>query len=354
MGFFPFLIVYAFPLITVWGANWGPMGFYACVVAAFVVVPILDLLVGNNLKSPEDSQQKALSQALQYKLVLWVFVPVQILLLLWAARLFCQPSSGLWERVGLILSVGTVTGGIGITFAHELGHRNGVFERSLSRILLMTVCYGHWHIEHVVGHHAHVATPRDPATARANQSLYAFLWQTVPGTFKGSWALERERGQRRHKGLSLRISQILMLNRMVYILLGQLLIALFFAIVFQPLALCFFFGQSFVAILLLEIINYIEHYGLTRRLLPDGRYEKVTAAHSWNCTTRISNWLLINLQRHSDHHMHPSLRYPQLHHMPGSPQLPTGYAGMVIIALLPPLFRALVHPRMESCQRFGH
>jgi alkane 1-monooxygenase len=239
-----------------------------------------------------------------------------------------------------VLSVGVSSGAVGITVAHELIHRPNRFERGLGVIILASVLYGHFRIEHVVGHHAKVATPRDPATARRGQSVYRFWVQSVAGGLADAWTIESRRRKRLGRSVVSPANRLIRYAGVSGVLGGLLGLA------FGPEAIAYFILQGVVAFSLLEVVNYIEHYGLTRRWTGD-RYERVSPVHSWNSSRRLTNWFLVNLQRHSDHHFDPSRRYQLLRHIDESPQLPTGYGALVPLALIPGLWRRRIEPILD-------
>ncbi len=232
------------------------------------------------------------------------------------------------------VGLGLISGIMGINVSHELIHRvNNRLEPALGRAMLFTVFYGHWAIEHVAGHHARVATFEDPATAREGESFYRFWPRTVFGGFESARDIENGRLERKN------LAKWGPRNRVLQYLAIQLGLVGGLALVFGPVAVPYYFLQAITAVTLLEAVNYLEHYGLVREKLPDGRYEKVTHRHSWNNSSRISNWYLFNLQRHSDHHAEAGRRYQTLRHFDDSPQLPFGYAFMVVMTFMPALWR---------------
>ncbi|MEL7003877.1 MAG: alkane 1-monooxygenase, partial [Bacteroidota bacterium] len=269
--------------------------------------------------------------------------------------LFYAISSGglqhTYEWIGFILSTGLVTGGIGITVAHELGHKKEAIERFYSKLLLMTVSYMHFYIEHNRGHHVTVATPEDPATSRKNEVFYAFWFRSVIMGYLHAWKIENNRLRK------IGISPLSFQNDMIWY---TLLPIIFCGAVTAAFSLSnghliweiplFFFAQSISAFTLLELVNYIEHYGIVRKEIGEGRYERVTPLHSWNASHVVSNFFLFQLQRHSDHHANAIKRYQVLNHYDESPQLPSGYSTMIIIALFPPLWFGLMNKRLERWQ----
>jgi alkane 1-monooxygenase len=335
----PHAIGYVLPLAIVGGAALGGAWTFLPVGLLYVALPVLDALSGLNAENPSEHDVPSLSANACFRAITWAWVPVQILLIAWAIGYVAGEASAL-ERAGIILSLGFTCGAIGITFAHELVHRPGRWERALGEVLLSSVSYPHFAIEHVFGHHRHVATPADPATARFGETLYRFLPRTLTGSVVSAWRLERARLARR--GRSMRSPA----NRFVRYSLIQLGIYAAVWWVWGAVGVVAFVAQAAAAVALLETVNYIEHYGLVRRELAPGRYEPVAPAHSWNSCHRLSNWVLINLARHADHHLVASKRYQVLDHRGESPQLPAGYGTMLLVAMVPPLWRRVMDPRV--------
>jgi alkane 1-monooxygenase len=320
------------------GQNW------LTVIVAFVALPLADWAVGQDRRNPTPADEARWADGREGSATLYAYVPVQVGMILWAAAVFAGGELSAAQSLGLLLSVGVVTGGQGITIAHELGHRRSAVDRGLAQLLLTTVCYGHFYIEHNRGHHARVATPDDPATARLGESLYGFVPRAIAGSLVSAWRLETLRLRRRDEACFSRH------NQMLWFFAVPALFTLALALAWGPQAALFFIGQAVVAIVLLEAINYVEHYGLVRHVA-GGALEHVTPRHSWNSSQRLSNACLINLQRHADHHAAPTRPYPLLRHHDDSPQLPTGYPGMVMLALLPPLWFSVMNPRVAGLRR---
>jgi alkane 1-monooxygenase len=272
--------------------------------------------------------------------LLRAFVPLDIVLLLAGAAAAAR--ADLPTILGLAFAVGFVAGAQGITFAHELGHSRRRADRALGWILMGCVLYGHFMVEHYRGHHVRAATPGDPASARPGESLWRFLPRTLAGSWLHAWKLEAEFLRlRRWSWMRSPLAWCTAANLAV---LAALAAAGWWGV------LLFWVLQSAFAVWLLETVNYIEHYGLQRRVGPDGRPEPFGAEHAWNADTLLSNSLLANLQRHSDHHVHAWKPYPELQAVP-APQLPTGYAGCILLAAVPPLWFALMHPRLAGAAR---
>jgi alkane 1-monooxygenase len=243
------------------------------------------------------------------------------------------------DSIGLALTVAMVSG-IAINTAHELGHKRASIERWLSRVALAQSGYGHFYIEHNRGHHVRVATPEDPASARLGESFYAFLPRTVLGSVRSAWELERTRLARLGSSPWSPRNDILDAWAMTIVLFAALVAG--FGVVVLPYLLI----QAAIGFSLLEVVNYLEHYGLLRQRRDDGRFERTRPEHSWNSNNTASNVLLYHLQRHSDHHANPIRRYQALRHVDDAPQLPTGYAGMILLAVIPPLWRRIMDHRV--------
>ncbi len=320
--------------LTGFGGFWllGP-------VFIFVLFPLLDLGLGLDSTNPPDSVLKWLEQDRYYRWCTYVFIPIQYAGLFFACWLWSSGDLTTFESISLALTIGLV-GGIAINTAHELGHKRANSERWLSRVALAQSGYGHFFIEHNRGHHVRVATPEDPASARLGESFWAFLPRTVAGSLRSAWGIEAARLDRLGKShWSLR-NDVLGAWAMTVVLFAVL------AIVFGPVVLPYLLLQAVIGFSLLEAVNYLEHYGLRRQKREDGRYERCRPEHSWNSNNIASNLLLYHLQRHSDHHANPTRRYQALRHVDDAPQLPTGYAGMIVLAWIPPLWRRVMDPRL--------
>ncbi len=320
--------------LTGLGAFWllGP-------VLIFVAFPILDIAVGVDATNPPDSILKWLEQDRYYRWCTYVFIPIQYAGLIFACYLWSSGDLSTLDSLGLAFTVGVV-GGIAINTAHELGHKRANSERWLSRIALAQTGYGHFFIEHNRGHHVRVATPEDPASSRLGESFWAFLPRTVSGSLTSAWGIETARLDRVGQSHWSWRNDLLSAWAMTVVLFAAL------AIVFGPVVLPYLLLQAVLGFSLLEVVNYLEHYGLRRNKREDGRYERCLPEHSWNSNNVASNVLLYHLQRHSDHHANPTRRYQALRHVEEAPQLPTGYAGMIVLAWFPPLWRRVMDPRL--------
>jgi alkane 1-monooxygenase len=329
----PFLawgLVHATGLGIFW--FYGPM-------LVFLIFPPLDLLLGMDARNPPDSVIKWLEQDRYYRWCTYLYLPIQYAGLVFACWLWSHGHLSTVDSVGLALTVAMVSG-IAINTAHELGHKRASIERWLSRVALAQSGYGHFFIEHNRGHHVRVATPEDPASARLGESFYAFLPRTVLGSLRSAWELERVRLRRLGRSAWSPRNDILGAWAMTAVLYAALVAG--FGLVVLPYLLI----QAVLGFSLLEVVNYLEHYGLLRQKADDGRYERTRPEHSWNSNSAASNVLLYHLQRHSDHHANPIRRYQALRHVDEAPQLPTGYAGMIVLAVLPPIWRRVMDHRV--------
>jgi alkane 1-monooxygenase len=313
-------------------------------IFVFGLVPLLDTLIGKDSGNPPDSIIAALEQDRYYRWCVYLFLPLQFASLLRACTIWSSGRLGPLDSLGLAMTLGVV-GGVGIAAAHELGHKSESLERWLSKITLAQTGYGHFYVEHNRGHHLRVATPEDPASSRLGESFWMFLPRTVAGSVASAWEIERTRLRRSGKP-SLCIQNDVINAWALSIALYGGLAAVFGISVLPWLLLQAIFGFS-----LLEVVNYLEHYGLARQKRGDGRYEPCAPRHSWNSNHVASNVLLYHLQRHSDHHAYPSRRFQALRTYDEAPELPSGYGAMSVIAVLPPLWRRIMDKRVAAHYR---
>ena len=320
----------------------------------FVLIPLFDLLAGLDPNNPPDELIEALEEDRYYRWVTYAFIPVQIAGLIWGAYLLgggtlpgIDDPLTVVQKVGLALGLGMVAG-IGINTAHELGHKKEEHERWFARVALAQTFYGHFFIEHNRGHHVRVATPPDPASSRLGESIYEFLPRTVIGSLMSAWELEKKRLAR--KGQSPWSFHSDLMNAWMFtpILWGAGLLANAALGLQTWQILPYLVVQALIGISLLEAVNYLEHYGMKRKMLDSGRYERVNPSHSWNSNNIGTNILLYHLQRHSDHHANPTRRYQALRDFPEAPVLPTGYAGMIVLAYATPLWRRVMDRKVVA------
>ncbi|SDX75156.1 alkane 1-monooxygenase [Hymenobacter psychrophilus] len=274
--------------------------------------------------------------------LLYLCVPLHVGLLVWyLAVVTGVPLTGA-ETLGLVLSMGICGGSLGINVAHELGHRSRSYEQRLAQVLLGSALYLHFFIEHNRGHHRHVATPLDPATSRFNEPFWLFLPRALGGEFRSAWHLEAERLRR------LEVPAWSMQNQLLRFMAVQLAAVAVAGLIFGPLGLLAWAGAALVGAVLFQLVNYVEHYGLLRQRTAGGGYERVQPHHSWNSEHAVGRILLYELTRHSDHHYLASRPYHTLRHQPASPQMPTGYPGMMLLAAVPPLWFKVMNRRVPA------
>lgn len=336
-------------LVTFVAPAWGLVGFlghgvwtWALPLHAFGLVPLLELLLTRRPDNLSPEEEAIAKDDPLFDWLIYLLVPVQWGLLFVFLVQVREPGLQAWELAGRIAGMGILCGIYGINVAHELGHRAKRWERDLARALLLTSLYMHFIIEHNRGHHRRVATPDDPASARYGEWVYAFWARSIVFSFLSAWRIEADRLRKAgHAPLGWR-------NEMLQALAwqGGLLIAIGFA--FGPMALACFSAAALIGALLLETVNYIEHYGLRRKRDAQGRFRRVEHVHSWNSDHLLGRLTLFELTRHSDHHWKASKKYQTLHSIDEAPQLPTGYPGTMLLSLVPPLFFAVMHPRLKA------
>ena len=305
----------------------------------YIIVPGLDWWLGEDLTNPPESAVTALEADHYYRRILYVTVPV-----LWASVLINLIFLGTHDLplapwLATVLATGAVLG-FGLNISHELGHKTSGLPRKVALFNTALGAYGHFSIEHNRGHHRHVSTPEDPASAKMGESIYRFVLREMPGAFLRAWRLECDRLQRRGMSAWHPENEILQAGLVTVLLYGGLIITMG-AHMAWLLALVAFWGAF-----QLTSANYIEHYGLQRLRLANGRYETCQPHHSWNSNHLVSNLVVFQLQRHSDHHAHPGRSYQSLRDFPDLPRLPSGYFGMFLLAYIPPLWFRVMDPRV--------
>ncbi len=325
------------------GATQGGWWILLMPLATWWLFTVLDFVTGLELEDADP--QTAEADLFWYRLVTLIWAPVQAITLfgLIAYVTWSDHLSAL-EKLGVFFGMGILSGTIGIVYAHELMHQKNRWERWLGDILMAMALYGHFRSEHLLVHHRHVGTPRDAVTARYNEGFHRFFLRVLPSCLASAFRAEREMLAR--KGLPW-WDRSNPFWRYATLSAGFILLSL---LIGGWAGVGLFLFQALVAVWQLELVNYVEHYGLTRKPLGNGRYEPVRPCHSWNAAHRASNWLLINLQRHADHHAKPDRRFPLLqNHGPAeAPQLPFGYPVMTLMALVPPLWRRVMNPRVRK------
>lgn len=340
----PYLWSFSIPASAALGLWFGGPFAWLTPVIVFVLVPALDAWIGRDDRNLNPAAESRAKSRLLYSRILYAYLPISVALMLAMLHRLTSADASWAVQAGWILSVALSTGGIGITVAHELVHRRSEMEQWIGKGILMTVLYMHFAIEHVRGHHALVATHEDPATARKGESVYGFLFPSIFGQWISAWRLEARRLAKVSRSVwSLD-------NDMIRFTGLQLAWVVALGWMFGIMALPAYLLTAFLSFSLLEVVNYIEHYGLERRRDETGRYERVGEHHSWNSDHVVSRALLFELTRHADHHAQASRPYPILRSLENGPQLPTGYPGMILLALLPPIWFRV----MDGPIGFGH
>lgn len=311
------------------------------VLLVYVGLPVADLIVGADRSNPPESAMAELDADPYYRVIAWLMVPLLWIAFVFSAWFAASHDLPIHGVIAVVIATGVV-GGFCINIGHELGHKRGAFERWLAKLVLAPTGYGHFHVEHNRGHHRDVATPEDPASSRLGESIYAFLLREMPGALRRAWRLECERMA------SLGRSRFSLRNDIVQTALITLTLWTALVAWLGVGVLPFLIAASLWANFQLTSANYIEHYGIARRRLPNGRYEPCRPEHSWNSNHLVSNWALFHLQRHSDHHANATRRYQCLRHFDEAPQLPTGYFGMFLLAYVPPLWFRVMDPRLVA------
>ncbi|MAD98237.1 MAG: alkane 1-monooxygenase [Flavobacteriaceae bacterium] len=342
MKAFKYLSILILPIVVYFSFTGKGWITHLPAIVFFGFVPLIELFIPPNKENFSKDQEQIEKENKGYTYILYATLPVQLVFLGFFLVSIGEAGLTTSEYIGRVFSMGIMCGVIGINVGHELGHRNNRFDEFLGEILLLTSLNTHFLPYHNAGHHYNVATPEDAATARKNELLYVFWFRSHFQSYQQAWQLENKRMKESGR------SWLHFQNRMVvYTLCNILLLA----------SIYFFFGQfvflSFVAaavvgIVLLETVNYIEHYGLLRNKNKFGRYEKVKRTHSWNSDHQVGQVLLFNLSRHSDHHYNGSKHYQLLKTLPESPQMPTGYPGMMVLSLFPPLWFNIMNKKLQQ------
>lgn len=335
-----YLIAYI-PILSVYlGIYWLGVFTYSGLIIAFGVIPLVEIFSkGNTVNLKPTEEDSALSQRL-FDWLLYLNLPLLFGLVFFYFYALTHFDIATFEIVGMTLSVGVMCGTSGINVAHELGHRDKPFEQKIAQILLLPEFYMHFFIEHNLGHHKHVGTPLDPATSRFGENIYAFFWRSVTQSYWSAWRIERKLLEK--KGQAFWSFK----NRMLRFQLMQIAYLLAIGLIFSWSMIIYAVLIGILGFLLLEAVNYIEHYGLQRQQLPSGKYEPIQPKHSWNSNHPLGRIILYELTRHSDHHFKSTRKYQVLRHFDESPQLPNGYPAAILMALVPPLWFAIMNKKV--------
>jgi alkane 1-monooxygenase len=347
-GFLMFLLPVSLPLQAYWGAqlfgHWDAWAFLVPIVF-FVQIPLLDALIGQDPANAAPADEAALNADRYYQVLPLLCLPLYLAVLVFGAWVMATAPLSAIGQVGWVLSMGCVGGVIAINTGHELIHKTSRLETTAGGLLLACVGYGSFKVEHIYGHHVHVSTPGDGSSAPLGDNVYAFIARAFAHNVVMGYRLEQANAERRGTAWTWWGSEINRLFVFTALLAGVC------TAIGGWIGLLYFVGQGVVAIALLEVINFIEHYGLARRKMPNGRYEKVNPTHSWNSNFVLTNLFLFQLQRHSDHHANAVRRYQVLRHFDESPQLPAGYATMVVLAMVPWAWRKVMDPRVARIEQ---
>jgi alkane 1-monooxygenase len=335
-----YILAYLLPLSAWYALQLQGVWSWATVILAFVILPIFDALFPASQENHSPEIEESRSKVVLFDVLLYTCLPICFYITYFFFQTIATATLTNFEKVGLVMSVGVVLGSMGINVAHELGHRASKFDQAVSKLLLLPVLYQHFFIEHNRGHHKNVSTDADPASARKGENIYSFWVRSVFGQVRDAWKLEKERLTKEGKSIQS------LDNEMIRFVLYQFLYLAFVAYLWGAAMLPYALGIAVVGFLLLETVNYIEHYGLRRNILPSGRPEPVLPSHSWNSNHEMGRVFLFELTRHSDHHFKSNRKYQVLRHMDDSPQLPTGYPGCMLMALVPPLWFSVMRNRV--------
>ncbi len=338
------------PLVSVLGTGAHALGatsqwwFFLPLLLVYLIVPLLDLMVGEDLSNPPEAAVPRLEADRYYRAITYATVPVLWVCFIFNCIFLATHDLPLASWIVTIISTGSVLG-FGLNLSHELGHKLDWLGRKVALFNMSLGAYGHFSIEHNRGHHRHVSTAEDPASSKMGESIYRFVLREMPGAWWRAWQLEADRLQREGKSAWHQDNEILQAGAVTLALYGSL-VAIYGLPMLIVLPLIAFWGAF-----QLTSANYIEHYGLQRLRHADGRYEMCQPHHSWNSNHLISNLMLFHLQRHSDHHAHPGRAYQSLRDFPDLPRLPSGYFGMFFLAYIPPLWFHVMDPRVVQVTR---
>ncbi len=339
---FKYMLIYLLPILVWSSFHAEGLLTFLPVIFVFLLIPLLELLLRPDHSNMDAVQAEKEKKNSVYDWILYLSVPVQLGMLVYFFKVIGNTGMGTVEYYGRISAMGMLCGVMGINIGHELGHRKGRFEQFLGELLLLSSLNTHFLPYHNEGHHREVATPMDAATAKKGQYLFHFWISSHFGSYAKAWKIENKRMEKLGK------HPFSLQNRMVvYSLANLILLGLIYYFAGTGVLLAFILA-SVIGILMLETVNYIEHYGLLRDVNEKGRYERVKHLHSWNSDHLIGRIMLFNLSRHSDHHYKASKKYQVLESLPQSPQMPTGYPGMMLLALVPPIWFRIMHRRMKK------
>ncbi len=332
IGDLKYLSAFIIPLLVCLGVQKGSYFSYSAFLFAFVCVPALEPYISSSSSNLNNSEKQDKSNLAFFDVLLYLNIPIILFLLYILGVKVDEGVFSKFELTGQVISYGILLGSCGINVAHELGHKDKWYAKYSSILLLVPSLYSHFFIEHNRGHHKNVATREDPATARFGESLYYFWIRSVFGSYRNAWRLENNRLDTQNKSI------IGLENQMMRFTIYQLAYLILLFCLFNLMTVMIILAIGVISFLFLEMINYVEHYGLIRSKLGSGRYERVQPWHSWNSNHQLGRIILYELTRHSDHHFLANKKYQCLDHHESSPQLPHGYPTSMLISLVPPLW----------------
>lgn len=335
-----YLTAFIIPVMAIVGLSLRGYWSFLTPVVGFILVPILETLMPVNTRNLSESEASSKAKNVLFDMLLYLNVPLIFGLVGWFLWSLSWAEYSTMELIGLTFSLGVAMGSNGINVAHELGHRENRWEKTLGKLLLIPTLNMHFYVEHNFGHHVRVGTAEDPASAKYNQSVYAFWFVSIPGQYVSAWQIQKDLLQRKGAGF------FSVYNDMLWYTIFQLVYLAAVWFFYGSTALIIALVLSVTAILLLETINYIEHYGLSRSKTESGRYERVQEIHSWNSNHVLGRMMLYELTRHSDHHHRASKKYQLLDYHEISPQLPYGYPTSMVLAMVPPLWFTIMNKRI--------
>ena len=315
---------------------------FSPIIFTFVLIPFVEIFLKPDKENFDQETMLKEKNSRIYDWILYLSVPVQLLMLISFLFVIELTAVNSVDYFGKVFAMGLLCGVLGINIGHELGHRSSRWEQFLGELLLLTSLNTHFLPYHNEGHHREVATPDDAATAKKGQPLFSFWITSHFGSYAKAWEVENSRMKRLGK------RRFSFSNRMIIYSIANLVLVFGIYYYFDFKVLLAFILAAVIGILLLETVNYIEHYGLLRRKNESGRYERVKHWHSWNSDHQIGRLMLFNLSRHSDHHYKASKKYQVLESLPESPQMPTGYPGMMMLALIPPLWFSVMDKKLDQ------
>ena len=336
------IIVYAFAWVAFTGRGWLT---WSPILYTWILLPLAELCIRPNEKNLSVAEEELVKKDRLYDYLLYIIVPLQFVAVFYYLTSMKTSDLTWWEVAGRTWSMGLLCGSFGINVAHELGHRTKKYEQVFSKALLLTSLYMHFYIEHNKGHHKNVATPGDPASARYNEPVYTFYFRSIIYSYLSAWKIANN--EMKKQGLPV----LHWKNEMLQAQIIQFLFVAVIFFMFGGLITFYFLNAALIGFLLLETVNYIEHYGLQRRQRADGNYERAMPRHSWNSNHILGRIILFELSRHSDHHYLASKKYQVLQHHNNAPQLPTGYPGSMILAMFPPLWFYVMNKKINQLQK---